>query len=134
MVTACTPALRPYLTARSAESFNRSLPPQVLRVLPGGAVDGWGFHPLEMRRLFSARANNGHWRCQDAYFKATAQRSEFVNPTSARKRKRKGTWLSPASLLQLLSICSQSWSVAAIQTSWVHIKKVSGATDLSIGR
>ena len=37
-----------------------SLPPQLLRLLPAGAVAGWGFHPLEKRRLFTAHANTGN--------------------------------------------------------------------------
>jgi hypothetical protein len=32
------------------------------RLLPAGAVAGWGFHPLEKRRLCTAHANSRHWR------------------------------------------------------------------------
>jgi hypothetical protein len=36
------------------EASTASLPPRLLRLLPAGAVAGWGFHPLEKRRLCTA--------------------------------------------------------------------------------
>jgi len=43
----------------SPEASTISLPPQLLRLLPAGAVAGWGFHPLEKRRLPTAHAKSG---------------------------------------------------------------------------
>ncbi|MBV8274795.1 MAG: hypothetical protein JO170_05970 [Verrucomicrobia bacterium] len=60
-VTACTLALPPYVVARLPKASTVSLPPQLLRLLPAGAVAGWGLHPLEKRRLFTAHARSG--RC-----------------------------------------------------------------------
>jgi hypothetical protein len=51
-VTACTLALSPYFVTRISEGFNYF----VNRLLPAGAFAGWGFHPLEKRRLFTAHA------------------------------------------------------------------------------
>ncbi len=36
------------------EASTASLPPRLLRLLPAGAIAGWGFHPLEKRRLCTA--------------------------------------------------------------------------------
>ena len=44
----------------SPKASTVSLPPQLLRLLPAGAVAGWGFHPLGKRRLITAHANCGH--------------------------------------------------------------------------
>src|SRR6185312_17096624 len=41
-VTACTLALPPYVVARLPKASTVSLPPQLLRLLPAGAVAGWG--------------------------------------------------------------------------------------------
>ena len=46
-VTACTLALSPYIVTRYPEASAISLPPCLLRLLPAGAVAGWGLHPLE---------------------------------------------------------------------------------------
>ncbi|PRY08818.1 hypothetical protein B0G73_102394 [Paraburkholderia sp. BL25I1N1] len=60
-------ALRPAHSPRhrisrhaSPKASTASLPPRLLRLLPAGAVAGWGFHPLEKRRLFTAHAMKGH--------------------------------------------------------------------------
>ena len=61
-VTACTLAPSPYFVTVSPKASTVSLPPQLLRLLPAGAVAGWGFHPLEKRRLFTAHLGSGRWR------------------------------------------------------------------------
>jgi hypothetical protein len=53
-VTACTLAPSPYFVTASPKASTVSLPPQLLRLLPAGALAGWGFHPLEKRRLTTA--------------------------------------------------------------------------------
>jgi len=59
-VTACTLAPSPYLVTRIPKASTISLPPSLLRLLPAGAVAGWGLHPLGKRRLFTAHAKSGH--------------------------------------------------------------------------
>jgi len=59
-VTACTLALPPYFVTRYPKASAISFPPQLLRLLPAGAVAGWGLHPLEKRRLVTAHTRSGH--------------------------------------------------------------------------
>ena len=44
----------------SPEASTILLPPQLLRLLPAGAVAGWDFHPRGERRLCTAHAKSGH--------------------------------------------------------------------------
>src|SRR5713101_4644107 len=50
-VAACTLALSPYFVTRYPKASAISLPPWLLRLLPAGAVAGWGLHPLETAAL-----------------------------------------------------------------------------------
>ena len=59
-VTACTLALPPNSRHASPEASTALLPPQLLRLLPAGAVAEWDFHPLGKRRLNTAHARSGH--------------------------------------------------------------------------
>jgi hypothetical protein len=43
----CTRAPSPYFVTASPKASTVSLPPQLLRLHPAGAVAGWDFHPLE---------------------------------------------------------------------------------------
>jgi hypothetical protein len=43
----------------SPKASTVSLPPQLLRLLPAGAVAGWDSHPLGKRRLSTAHARSG---------------------------------------------------------------------------
>jgi len=54
--TACTFALSPYFATRLSEGFNHFVCSMMLRLLPAGAVAGWGLHPLEKRRPITAHA------------------------------------------------------------------------------
>ena len=58
----------------SPEASTISLPPQLLRLLPAGAVAGWDFHPLGKRRLFTAHARSGSPSCERkaSYTRGTA--------------------------------------------------------------
>src|SRR6202011_6005769 len=57
-------ALRPahsrghQFVTRYPKALDISSPPCLLRLLPAGAIAGWGLHPLEKRRLVTA-----HTRC-----------------------------------------------------------------------
>lgn len=75
-VRACTLALSPYFVTRFTECFNRFVTSMTAayRLLPAGAVAGWGFHPLEKRRLFTAHAMKRHSR-------ATSPRHSGVGST-----------------------------------------------------
>src|SRR3981189_2722577 len=46
-VAACTLARSPYFVTRYPKASDISSPPCLLRLLPAGAVAGWGLHPLE---------------------------------------------------------------------------------------
>ena len=50
-VAACTLARSPYFVTRYPKASDISLPPCLLRLLPAGAVAGWGLHPLESAAL-----------------------------------------------------------------------------------
>jgi hypothetical protein len=50
-VTAYTLALSPYFVTRFPKASAISSPPQLLRLLPAGAVAGWDLHPLESAAL-----------------------------------------------------------------------------------
>src|SRR5713101_6613410 len=50
-VAACTLALSPYFVTRYPKASAILLPPWLLRLLPAGAVAGWGLHPLENAAL-----------------------------------------------------------------------------------
>src|SRR6267378_2523620 len=64
-VAACTLARSPYFVTRYPKVSDISSPPCLLRLLPAGAVAGWGLHPLESaalsRRLETFNAD-GHAR------------------------------------------------------------------------
>src|SRR6266576_360891 len=51
---------------RYPKASDTSSPPCLLRLLPAGAVAGWGLHPLEKRRLVTAHVDCGRssimWR------------------------------------------------------------------------
>ncbi len=61
-VTACTLAMPPYFVTPSPEASTALLPPQLLRLLPAGALAGWDSHPLGKRRLSTAHAMSRHSR------------------------------------------------------------------------
>src|SRR5271170_4905452 len=50
-VAACTLARSPYFVTRYPKASDISSPPCLLRLLPAGAVAGWGLHPLESAAL-----------------------------------------------------------------------------------
>src|SRR5438445_3455849 len=50
-VAACTLARSPYFVTRYPKASDTSSPPCLLRLLPAGAVAGWGLHPLESAAL-----------------------------------------------------------------------------------
>src|ERR1700730_11780896 len=50
-VAACTLARSPYFVTRYPKASDISSPPCLLRLLPAGAVVGWGLHPLESAAL-----------------------------------------------------------------------------------
>src|SRR5258705_12476678 len=58
-VAACTLARSP-IRDPLPEASDISSPPCLLRLLPAGAVAGWGLHPLEKRRLVTAHVEPGH--------------------------------------------------------------------------
>src|SRR5208283_2892479 len=53
-VTACTLAPSPYFVTASPKASTVSLPPQLPRLLPAGAVAGWDSHPLESAAFHGA--------------------------------------------------------------------------------
>src|SRR5437667_12566933 len=55
-VAACTLARSPYFVTRYPKASDTSSPPCLLRLLPAGAVAGWGLHPLESA-AFSRRTS-----------------------------------------------------------------------------
>src|ERR1700751_1536482 len=57
-VAACTLAQSP-MRDRYPGASDISSPPCLPRLLPAGAVAGWGFHPLEKRRLLTAHVASG---------------------------------------------------------------------------
>src|SRR5208337_672714 len=59
-VAACTLARSPYFVTRYPKASDISSPPCLLRLLPAGAVAGWGLHPLEKRRLVTAHVVSRH--------------------------------------------------------------------------
>src|SRR6202521_3264895 len=61
-VAACTLARSPYFVTRYPKASDTSSPPCLLRLLPAGAVAGWGLHPLEKRRLVTAHVGSGRCR------------------------------------------------------------------------
>src|SRR6202048_2250712 len=50
-VAACTLARSPYFVTRYPKASDILSPPCLLRLLPAGAVAGWGLHPLESAAL-----------------------------------------------------------------------------------
>src|SRR6202035_1337377 len=67
-VGACTLARSPYFVTRYPKASDISSPPCLLRLLPAGAVAGWGLHPLESaalsRRTPIAAIGESQPRCQ----------------------------------------------------------------------
>src|SRR5207302_7775773 len=53
-VAACTLARSPYFVTRYPKASDTSSPPCLLRLLPAGAVAGWGLHPLESAAFHGA--------------------------------------------------------------------------------
>jgi len=66
-VAACTLARSPYFVTRYPKASDISSPPCLLRLLPAGAVAGWGLHPQEKRRLVTAHTRSGHQRASEVY-------------------------------------------------------------------
>jgi len=83
-VTACTLALSPYVVTASPKASTASLPPRLLRLLPAGAVAGWGFHPLE-------KAPPLHGARHEASFGRSSTRT-FGRPTYTTKLPFKGDY------------------------------------------
>jgi hypothetical protein len=69
-VTACTLAPSPYFVTASPKASTVSLPPQLLRLHPAGAVAGWDFHPLESA-AFSRRTRLADIQMAIGVFKPT---------------------------------------------------------------
>ena len=91
-VAACTLARSPYFVTRYPKASDISSPPCLLRLLPVGAVAGWGSHPLESAALSRRAPRSGH-SCRTP---ATGAIAPLADLWPARPAGRRGGSVTPS--------------------------------------